>query len=137
VTVPFQALTEAMKTDEFLKSLSTMKPARLIEVTNRAARALPSLMSAERLARGEATEIVVGTIEHNHNVSIGRDQIAEILGVLAQAGALPDGSAIGEFVEIDDAEVVDVYPVPADSDDGPEDAGDQPEAARVSDSPGT
>ena len=136
VVVPFEALTEAMKTDDFIKSLATMKPARLIEVTNRAARALPSLMSAERLARGEATEIVAGTIEHQHNISIGRDQIAEILGVLAQAGALPDGSPIGEFVEIDDAEVVDVYPLPADSDSGAEESGDQPEAVSVPDSPG-
>ena len=137
VTVPFQALTEAMKSDEFLESLATMKPARLIEVTNRAARALPSLMSAERLARGEATEIVAGTIEVNHNVAIGRDQIAEILGVLAQAGALPDGSGIGEFIEVDDAEVVDVHSVPANGDSGSEESGDQSEATGVPDSPGT
>ena len=135
VVVPFKALTQAMGTPEFLESLATMKPARLIEVTNRAARALPSLMSAERLARGEATEIVAGTIEHNVSVSIGRDQIAEILGVLHQAGALTDGSPIGEYVEIDDAEVVDVYPVSADGDDLSEGTGDESEADRIPDSP--
>ena len=135
IVVPFEALAVAMKDDAFLDELATMKPAKLIDVTNRAARALPSLMSAERLARGEATEIVAGTVEVNHNVTIGRDQIAEILGVLHQAGALTDGSPIGEYVEIDDAEVVDVYPVPAEGDGGSEATGDEPEADSVPDSP--
>ncbi len=137
IVVPFEALTVAMKDDAFLLQLVNMKPARLIDITNRAARALPSLMSAERLARGEATEIVAGTIEVNHQVTIGRDQIAEILGVLDQAGALTDGFPDSEFVEIDDAEVVDVYPVSTDSDGDEERAGAQPEANSVPDSPST
>ena len=137
IVVPFEALTTALKDDDFLAQLVNMKPARLIDITNRAARALPSLMSAERLARGEATEIVAGTIEVNHNVTIERDQIAEILEVLDAAGALPVGLSDSEFVEIDDAEVVDVYPVSADSDSNEERAGAQPEANSVPDSPST
>ena len=137
IVVPFEALTTALKDEAFLLQLVNMKPARLIDITNRAARALPSLMTAERLARGEATEIVAGTIEVNHQVTIARDQIAEILGVLEEAGALPVGLPDSEFVEIDDAEVVDVYPVPADSDGDEERAGTEPEANSVPDSPST
>jgi hypothetical protein len=137
IVIPFEALTTAMKDEAFLDELATMKPTKLIEITNRAARALPSLMSAERLARGEATEIVAGTIEVNHQVTIGRDQIAEILGVLEAAGALPVGLPDSEFVEIDDATVVDVYPVSADSDSDEEGTGAQPEANSVPDSPST
>ncbi len=137
IVIPFEALTTAMKDEAFLDELATMKPAKLIEVTNRAARALPSLMSAERLARGEATAIVAGTIEVNHQVTIGRDQIAEIIGVLEEAGALPLGLSDSELVEIDDAEVVDVYPVSADSDGDEERAGTEPEANSVPDSPST
>ncbi len=135
IVVPFEALTTALKDDAFLLQLVNMKPARLIDITNRAARALPSLMSAERLARGEATEIVAGTIEVNHNVTIERDQIAEILGVLEEAGALPVGLPDSEFVEIDDAEVVDVYSVSTDSDSDEEGTGAQPETNSVSNSP--
>jgi hypothetical protein len=94
-------------------------------------------MSAERLARGEATAIVAGTIEVNHQVTTGRDQIAEILAVLDAAGALPVGLPDSEFVKIDDAEVVDVYPVPADSDSDEEGTGAQPETNSVPDSPST
>ena len=137
IVVPFEALTTALKDDDFLAQLVNMKPARLIDITNRAARALPSLMSAERLARGEATEIVAGTIEVNHNVTIERDQIAEILEVLDAAGALPVGLSDSESVEIYDAEVVDVHSVPADSDDDEERAGTEPEANGVPVSPST
>ena len=136
VVVPFEALTEAMRTDEFIESLATMKPARLIDITNRAARALPSLMSAERLARGEATEIVVGQIDVQHNLVIERDQIAEILGVLEAAGAFVDGSAVDESLEIIDAEVVDVHPVPPDDHDDEGRAGDLDEATDIPDSSG-
>jgi len=134
LVVPIEALQKRIDDDpDFIASLSDAKATKLIDMANRAARALPSIMTAERLARGEATEIVAGTIEHHVEVTIGRDQIAEILGILEAAGALPHAIPIGELVADDEAEVVDVYPVPADSDDRSEGTGDQPEAASVSD----
>ena len=75
-------------------------------------------MSAERLARGMPTEIVGGTVEHQLVSTVDRDQIGEILAVLAAAGALNVGGGSLGTGEIVDAEVVEVYPVPADGDDG-------------------
>jgi hypothetical protein len=138
LVVPIDALNKRIENDDdFMAELSTTSASKLIDMANRAARALPSIMTAERLARGEATEIVVGQIDVTHSIVIERDQVAEILGVLDAAGAFLDGSAVDESLEIVDAEVVDVYPVPADDNDGSEGTGDLDSSDGVSDSPGT
>ncbi len=116
--VPIKALQLAMEEDEgFIKSLSKTDAKKLISMSNIAARTIPSLLQAERLARGMPTEIVSGVIEHQVTHTIERDQIGEVLEVLERAGALDDRSGSVDAGEIVDAEVVEVHSVPAESDD--------------------
>lgn len=115
---PIEALNRAMSEDpEFINSLSKTDAKKLIDLSNRAARTIPSLMAAERLARGMPTEIVGGVVEHQVVVSVERNQIGQVLAALGQAGVLDVGIPGGDAGEIVDAEVVDVYPVPAEGDD--------------------
>ena len=116
--IPIKALGVAMESDEdFVSNLSKTDAKKLISLANQSARTIPSLMNAERLARDMPTEIVGGTIDHRHIVTVERDRIGEILEVLGRAGQLDDGSRNLGVGEIVDAEVVDVYPVSADGDD--------------------
>jgi len=116
--IPIKALSTAMEEDEeFIASLSRTDAKKLISLANQSARTIPSLMSAERLARDMPTEIVGGTIDHRHVVAVERDQIGEILEVLGRAGVLDDGDRSLGTGEIVDAEVVDVYPIPAEDND--------------------
>ena len=115
---PIAARNHAMETDgEFVAELSKTDKRKLISLANQAARTIPSLMSAERLARGMPTEIVDGVIEHEHIVSVERNQIGEVLEILAGAGRLDAGGDSFGTGEIVDAEVVDVHPVSAETDE--------------------
>lgn len=116
---PIRALQHRIENDpDFIGDLSQASAAKLVDMANKASRTIPSLMSAERLARGMPTEIVGGTVEHQLVTEVDRDQIGEILEILDRAGALNVGG--GDIVsgEIVDAEVVDVHSLPADGDDG-------------------
>ena len=114
---PIRALNHRIESDpDFIASLSKSSAAKLIGMSNSAARTIPNLMSAERLARGMPTAVVGGTVDVNHVVRIERDHIGEVLDVLAGAGVLDGrGHRLGAG-EILDAEVVDDDPVPAESD---------------------
>jgi len=115
--VPIDALTVAMSdNDEFMADLTNMDKKKLISLANLAARTIPSLMAAERLSRGMPTEIVTGVVEHQHVVSVERDQIGNVLEVLGQAGVLDVGYSDSGTGDIVDAEVVEVHSVPAESD---------------------
>ncbi len=114
---PIDALNRAMEDDEFIGKLSETEAKKLIDLSNRAARTIPSLMAAERLARGMPTEIVGGVVEHQVIVSVERNQIGAVLEALGQAGVLDVGIPGGGAGEIVDAEVVDVHPVSAEGDD--------------------
>jgi len=116
--VPIDALTIAMSdNEEFIADLTNMDKKKLISLANLAARTIPSLMAAERLSRGMPTEIVTGVVEHQHVVSVERDQIGNVLEVLGQAGVLDVGNANSGTGDIIDAEVVEVHSVPAEGDD--------------------
>ena len=124
--VPIEALNHAIEDDPlFVQELSKTDKKKLIDLANRASRTIPSLMSAERLARGMPTEIVGGVVEHQVIHSIERDRIGEVLEVLGQAGFVPNTLTAGEPGAVVDAEVVDVYSVPAESDERPAESGDQ------------
>ena len=62
-------------------------------------------------------EVVGGKIDHQHVVAVERNQIGEVLEILGRAGVLADGGGGFGADEIIDAEVVDVHPVPAETDD--------------------
>lgn len=116
--VPIQALQLAMENDEdFIKSLSKTDAKKLISLSNIAARTIPSLMQAERLARGMPTEIVGGVIEHQVTHTMERDRIGEVLAVLDRSGSLDDRRGSLDSGEIVDAEVVEVHSVPTEGDD--------------------
>lgn len=111
--VPIEALYEAIQTDpDFVKSLSKTDAKKLIDLANRSSRTIPSLMAAERLARGMPTEIVGGVVEHQVIHSVDRNQIAEVLRTLGEAGVLNVGGTDSFVGEIVDAEVVEVYSLP-------------------------
>ena len=115
---PIRALQIRIDTDpDFLGNLSQASAAKLIDMSNKAARTIPSLMNAERLARGMPTEIVGGTVEHQLVVEVDRDQIGDVLDVLERAGRLTAGGSDLGSGEIIDAEVVDIHPLPTDGDD--------------------
>lgn len=96
LTIPQRALLERLKSDPNL--IETMSHAKLDELLNLAVRtssALPALMNAERLARGEPT-----TIERRESVGLEiqagidpRSQSADLRGVLRvlrESGVLSD-----------------------------------------------
>ena len=115
---PVKALQRRMDDDpDFLDNLSKASAAKLIDMANKASRTIPSLMNAERLARGMPTEVVGGTVEHQLVTTVDRDQIGEILEVLDQAGVLNVGGGDLDTGEVVDAEVVEFHPLPADGDD--------------------
>jgi hypothetical protein len=118
IMAPIRALNHRIESDpDFIASLSKSSAAKLISMSNSAARTIPNLMSAERLARGMPTEVVGGTVDVNHVVRIDRDHIGEVLDVLAGAGVLDGrGNRLG-VGEVVDAEVVDDDPVPAEGDE--------------------
>lgn len=118
LSAPVKALQRRMENDpEFLDKLAESSPAKLITLVNSTSRTIPALMSAERLARDMPTEIVGGTVEHRNVVKVEVNHIGQVLAVLESAGVLDDGSgAIGPG-EVVDAEVVEVHPLPAESDD--------------------
>jgi len=109
---PIRALNHRMEEDpDFMDTLSKGSINKLIGLANSAARTMPNLMSAERLARGMPTEVIGGTVDVNHVVKVERDHIGEVLDVLAGAGVL-DGRGHGLSVgPVIDAEVVDDDPV--------------------------
>lgn len=116
---PIKALTHRIETDpEFIENLSQASAAKLVDMAGKASRTIPSLMNAERLARGMPTEIVGGVVEHQVVNTVDRDQIGEILEVLERARVLDVGDGSLGSGEIVDAEVVDVHPLPPDGDDG-------------------
>jgi len=116
--VPIRALNMKLQNDpNFIEELSNTSAKRLITLASSSARTMPALMSAERLARGMPTEVVGGTVSVDHNLKVERDHIGEVLDVLERAGVLDGRGNRLDVGEVIDAEVVDVYPVPAEGDD--------------------
>ena len=112
--VPIDALNKRIEDEpDFISTLSQTSVTKLISMAASSAKAIPNLMTAERLARGMPTEIVSGTIEHQH-IDVSRDQIGALLGILDKAGVLNVGSGDPGNSEIVDATVVEVHSLPAD-----------------------
>lgn len=117
LTLPFQAIEQAMKDNpDFIKKLSKTNVLRLFDMAVKAAKAAPSLMTAERLARNQPTEIVKaeGEIRHVHEIS-APEQLAEVIAILDRNHALAIGGGQGSPGEIVEAEVVEVHDDDADA----------------------
>ena len=115
---PIEALNLAIvEDDDFIRSLSKMDARKLISLANTASRTIPTLMAAERLARGMPTEIHGGVVEHQVVHIFERDQIAEVLEVLDRSSAFDDRSGDSGNIEDTDTDVVEVHSVSAESND--------------------
>jgi len=94
LAAPFVALQQRMDDDpEFITSLSNTSARRLLDLAFKAARVMPPMMGAERVARGLPNEIrrVEGTVEHEHIHHLDRDSLITIVAALESAGGLDDG----------------------------------------------
>jgi len=107
LSVPFKAIAQRMQDDpDLVSDLSKRDFKELMRMAASAGRILPSLMSAERLARGMPTEVVEQTGEVRHVHEYSRDNIADILETLTRTGAFDAGSGPDEDPTIVDAEVI-------------------------------
>ena len=109
LAAPFVALQQRMDDDpEFITSLSNTSARRLLDLAFKAARVMPPMMGAERVARGLPNEIrrIEGTVTHEHTLELASDadKIAAILNALESAGAFDGGSGPLELVAPSDSE---------------------------------
>ncbi len=117
LTIPFQAIEQAMKDNpDFIKKLSKTNVLRLFDMAVKASKAAPSLMTAERLARNQPTEIIKaeGEVRHVHEIS-APEQLAEVIAILDRNHALAIGGRQGSVGEIIEADVVEVHDDDADA----------------------
>jgi hypothetical protein len=113
LAIPFKALQAKLENDpKAIDDLSESSMKQLIDMSAKAGRIIPTMMNAERLARGMPSEVVrvEGDVTHTHELD--RDQLDEVLSTLQQAGAwhgLLDGSPDGGGEPFLEAEVVEVH----------------------------
>lgn len=107
LTIPAKVLAKRFEEDPeaVLASLEDMETPELIDFSTKTSRVLPSLMAAERLSRGAPTEIIEGEVVHKHEHNISRAGVAEVIDVLARAGAFNDGRPV-----LGTEEVIDIDP---------------------------
>lgn len=93
VLSPIRVAVKRLREDpRFVNDLTTMDPIDLLNLVTKMAKFVPALVIAERLARGEPTEIVGGTIQVE--VRPTEAQLAEVLDALVEAKALPSPTVI-------------------------------------------
>lgn len=109
LNAPVQALLTKMEVDAagVLKEFSAKDLTKLMKVAQDSIRLMPNLLSSQRLALGQPTEISERTETHNVNYN-DAERIGEILDVLHQAGVLDAFTGEGQAGEVIDAEVVEM-----------------------------
>lgn len=108
--IPFAAISARLAEDpETVNDLSKRDFQTLLKMAAQSSRVIPSLMQAERLARGLPTEIVEETVEVTVRQELSRDTVADIIETLASVGAFDAGATAGADSEIVDAEFVEVH----------------------------
>lgn len=114
---PLEILMEKINDPQFVHDLKDEEAVTLLAMARQSAKLLPNLMSAERLARGMATEIVEHQGEINHNVEVDREAVVEVYETLRAAGAFDartlaelDAGGTGSDSEIIEGEIVEVRP---------------------------
>lgn len=105
---PLEILVEKLNDPNFVAELQEEDAASLLSLARQSAKILPTLMSAERLARGMATEIVEHqgevTLTHDHD----RDGLATILDTLAASGVdFSDLARVGRLPAGADSEIIE------------------------------
>lgn len=110
LSVPFLALKAKIEQDpSVLEELSESSVKQLIDLSVKAGRIIPSMMAAERLARGMPSEIVEVKGEVTHTHELDRDQIGEVWATLHGAGAFAERGELGPGESPTEAEVVEVH----------------------------
>lgn len=113
---PIDALINRMETEPeiLLKEFSVTDLTKLMKMVQDSSKLLPALMSAERLASNQPTEITEHT--ENRNVNYGdSERIGEVIDVLRTTGVLASLIGEGAAGEIVDAEAIEVDDDHADS----------------------
>jgi len=111
LAVPFTALKQKLESDpDSLDDLTESTVKQLIDLSVKAGRIIPSMMAAERLARGMSTEVIEIRGEVTHTHGLDRDQLGEVWATIAEAGGFADGRGIGGGEPAIDAEIVEVHP---------------------------
>lgn len=112
---PVDALVRKLEQDPdvFMEAFDIKDLAKLMKLVQDSAKIMPSIMSAERLAAGQPTQISEHT--ENTNVNYGdAERIGEVLDVLRTTGVLTAVLGEGAAGEIVDAQVVEVDDDPTD-----------------------
>lgn len=113
---PIDALIHRMESDPdaLMQEFSLTDLTRLMKMVQDSSKIIPSLMSAERLASNQPTEITEHT--ENRNVNYGdSERIGEVIDVLRTTGVLASLIGEGAAGEIIDAEAIEVDDDYADS----------------------
>lgn len=113
---PVDALIRKMEQDPqgAMEAFDLVDLTKLMKMVQDSAKIMPSVMSAERLATNQPTEISEHT--ENRNINYGdSERLGEVIDVLRTTGVLASFLGEGATGEITDAEVVEV-------DDGDSDA---------------
>jgi hypothetical protein len=113
---PIDALITRMETepDQLMQEFSLTDLTKLMRMVQDSSKVIPNLISAQRLALNQPTNITQHT--ENQNINYGdAERIGEVLDVLRSTGVLASILGEGAIGEIIDAEVVEV-------DDGDSDA---------------
>ena len=121
LAIPFRALQAKLESDpEALEDLSESTVKQLIDLSVKAGRIIPSMMAAERVARGMPSETIEihGEVTHTHDLD--RDQIGEVLATLERSGAFAEQRGIGGGEPPIEAEIIEVHP------EDPTDVGTEP-----------
>lgn len=106
---PVNALLNRMEAEPevVMSEFSLVDLTKLMKMVQDSAKVLPSLMSAERLATNQPTNITEHTEIQNVNYG-DAERIGEVLDVLRSTGVLASLLGEGEVGEIIDAEVVEM-----------------------------
>lgn len=106
VLAPIRVAVKRLRDDpRFSQDLSIMDPADLMNLVSKMAKFVGPLIVAERLARGEATEIVQGEIMVS--VRPTNEQLAKVLDALVEAKALPAPEVTDVMEVLEDPDVME------------------------------
>lgn len=94
---PLEILLKKLEDENFVRELELEDATALLSIARQSAKVLPTLMSAERLARGMATEIIEHQGDINVKHELDREALADVIDSLAAAGAFDQGN-LGRLV---------------------------------------
>ncbi len=122
VNAPVKALLDRMEKDPdaVMAEFGAQDLTKLLRLAQDSIRLMPNLLSAQRIALGQPTDITERTENVNVNYNDAQ-RIGDVLDVLNEAGVLDafvGKGGSGEIIDAEDVEVVDVGPIGESEADG-------------------